>query len=190
MAPFFSLTLPLFLFLSPFFLWDRQFFTSYEYCIKLATRLLVLRGLPQTQAGRPRPTQRALLPLFSCKAQPTDCSESKPAELSSLHTVTFRTGLANSVQVCLKVSHTYLCTHIPHEWKWTYLLKLLNCLHYHLNLNWKLWKSSAWKHCIIAEDVCGIQGYVSRCMAMENIRCDVDENLWPDQQEQERQEIH
>ncbi len=26
------------------------------------------------------------------------------------------------------------------------------------------------------------------CMAMENIRCDVDENLWPDQQEQ--QDVH
>ncbi len=92
MAPFFSLTLPLFLFLSPFFLRDGQFFTSYEYCIKLATRLLVLRGLPQTQAGRPRPTQRALLPLFSCKAQPTDCSESKPAELSSLTFIQWRSG--------------------------------------------------------------------------------------------------
>ncbi len=27
-----------------------------------------------------------------------------------------------------------------------------------------------------------------RFMAMENIRCDVDENLWPDQQE--RQDVH
>ncbi len=27
-----------------------------------------------------------------------------------------------------------------------------------------------------------------RCMAMENIRCDVDENLCPDQQE--RQDVH
>ncbi len=25
----------------------------------------------------------------------------------------------------------------------------------------------------------------SRCMAMEDIRCDVDENLWPDLQEQQ-----
>ncbi len=42
---------------------------------------------------------------------------------------------------------------------------------------------------IIAGDVCGIQGdFFLRCMAMENIRCDVDENLWPDQQE--RQDVH
>ncbi len=38
---------------------------------------------------------------------------------------------------------------------------------------------------IIAGDGCSIQGYVfPRCMAMEDIRCDVDENLWPDLQEQ------
>jgi len=34
---------------------------------------------------------------------------------------------------------------------------------------------------IIAGDACGIQGDFSWCMAMENIRCDIDENLWPDQ---------
>ncbi len=41
---------------------------------------------------------------------------------------------------------------------------------------------------IVTVDVCGIQGDFPRCMAMENIRCDVDENLWPDQQE--RQDVH
>ncbi len=30
--------------------------------------------------------------------------------------------------------------------------------------------------------------FFPRCMAMENIICDVDENLWPDQQE--RQDVH
>ncbi len=29
---------------------------------------------------------------------------------------------------------------------------------------------------------------LTRCVAMENIRCDVDQNLWPDQQE--RQDVH
>ncbi len=39
---------------------------------------------------------------------------------------------------------------------------------------------------IIAGDGCGFEGYFfPRCMAMENIRCDVDENLWPDQREQQ-----
>ncbi len=42
---------------------------------------------------------------------------------------------------------------------------------------------------IIAGDVCGIQGdFFPRWMAMQNIRCDVDENLWPEQQE--RQDVH
>ncbi len=39
---------------------------------------------------------------------------------------------------------------------------------------------------IIAGDVCG--RFFPRCMAMENIRCDAVENLWPDQQE--RQDVH
>ncbi len=30
--------------------------------------------------------------------------------------------------------------------------------------------------------------FFPQCMAMKNIRCDVDENLWPDQQE--RQDVH
>ncbi len=42
---------------------------------------------------------------------------------------------------------------------------------------------------IIAGDGCGIHiDFFPWCMAMENIRCDVDENLWPDQQEQ--QDVH
>ncbi len=30
--------------------------------------------------------------------------------------------------------------------------------------------------------------FFPQCMAMENIRCDVDENVWPDKQE--RQDVH
>ncbi len=44
----------------------------------------------------------------------------------------------------------------------------------------------------IAADHCSVvrhsRRFFPRCMAMENIRCDVDENLWPDQQE--RQVVH
>ncbi len=40
----------------------------------------------------------------------------------------------------------------------------------------------------ITADHCRGWRFPPRCMAMENIRCDVDGNLWPDQQEQ--QDVH
>ncbi len=113
MAPFFSLTLPLFLFLSPFFLWDGPFFTSYEYCIKLATRLLVLRGLPQTQAGRPRPTQRALLPLFSCKAFTDSLQTAQNRNLQSwVHYIQWRSGQVWPI-LCRVVLRTHIHIYAP-----------------------------------------------------------------------------